>query len=78
MAFANGSWWFGCYGNPRVVLRADPGFQLTGAGTSTLRWASLDCQMAALIGQNTRKKEVGHEGRAVLARADDADGLVFE
>lgn len=79
VAFANGSWWFGCYGNPRVVLRADPGFQLTG------RW-DFDASLGIiglpdgrlLIGQNTRKKEVGHEGRAVLARADDADGLVFE
>lgn len=79
IAFANGAWWFGCYGNPRVVLRADPNFQLTG------RW-EFDASLGIiglpdgrfLIGQNTRTKGVGHEGRAVLARADGDNGLLFE
>ncbi len=26
-AFFNGSWWFGCYGEPRVLLKADENFQ---------------------------------------------------
>lgn len=79
IAFAHGAWWFGCYGNPRVVLRADPEFQLTG------RW-EFDASLGIiglpdgrfLIGQNTRTKGVGHEGRVVLARADGEGGLVFE
>jgi hypothetical protein len=25
--FANGCWWFGCYGNPRVLLKVDPSFE---------------------------------------------------
>ena len=78
-AWANGAWWFGCYGSPRLLLRADSAFKLTG------RWefdASLGIEALPdgriLIGQNTLTKDVGHVGRVVLAREDGANGLVFE
>ena len=29
-AFANGCWWFGCYGNPRMLLKTDESFRLLG------------------------------------------------
>jgi hypothetical protein len=29
-AFADGCWWFGCYGNPRVLLKTDESFHLLG------------------------------------------------
>jgi hypothetical protein len=29
-AYANGAWWFGCYGKPQMLLRADDEFRLTG------------------------------------------------
>ena len=77
--FAEGSWWFGCYGNPRRLLRADRSFQLTG------NW-EFDASLGIvglgdgrfLIGQNTRTKDVGHQGRVAGARADATKGLVFE
>ena len=28
--FAHGRWWFGCYGDPKVLLVTDPEFQLKG------------------------------------------------
>lgn len=28
--WANGAWWFGCYGKPAMLLRADAEFKLTG------------------------------------------------
>ena len=78
-AFANGAWWFGCYGNPRVLLRADPRLQLTG------RWefdAALGIVGLAdrrfLIGQNSNATGRGYEGRVALARPDIEKGLAFE
>ena len=78
-AFANGAWWFGCYGVPAVLLRADPRFQLTG------RWqfdAALGIVGVAdgrfLIGQNSFARSGGYVGRAALARPDAEKGLVFE
>lgn len=78
-AWANGAWWFGCYGSPRVLLRADADYKLTG------RWefdASLGIEALPdgrfLIGQNTAQKGAGHTGRVVLAREGGASGLTFD
>lgn len=30
VTFADGSWWFGCYGKPAILLRADENFKFTG------------------------------------------------
>ena len=78
-AFANGAWWFGCYGIPAVLLRADPHFQLTG------RW-QFDAALGIvglpdgrfLIGQNSFAKGGGYEGRVALAWPETEKGLVFE
>ena len=29
-AFIHGHWWFGCYGKPAILLKADPSFRLVG------------------------------------------------
>lgn len=78
-AFVNGAWWFGCYGVPKILLRADQQFRLTG------KWefdASLGIVPLVggrfLIGQNTRIKGVGHKGRVVIAKPDPEKGLVIE
>lgn len=79
VAFADGSWWFGCYGKPKVLLRADAAFKFTG------KWefdASLGIMGLGngrfLIGSNTNTKGVGHQGRVVIVRSDEARGLVLE
>jgi len=77
--FAEGSWWFGCYGNPRCLLRADQDFRLAG------RWefdASLGISGLGdrrfLIGQNTRGLNGMHQGRVVLARFAESKGLIVD
>lgn len=79
VAWANGAWWFGCYGTPKILLRADEKFQFDG------RWefdASLGIEQGPegsyLIGTNLHTKDVGFEGRIVRARADAARGLALE
>ncbi|MBM3860302.1 MAG: glycerophosphodiester phosphodiesterase [Verrucomicrobia bacterium] len=77
-AWANNAWWFGCYGRPRLLLRADDSFRLTG------KWefdASLGIDGLGdgrfLIGQNIRLKGDGHKGRVLIAKAHDKKGLSF-
>ena len=79
VAYADGSWWFGCYGKPKILLRADEQFRLTG------KWefdASLGIAPLAggrfLIGQNKSIKGVGHQGLTVIARGDAEKGLLME
>jgi len=78
-AYAEGAWWFGCYGVPPVLLRADSRFELTG------RWqfdAALGIASVGngrlLIGQNSVARGGGYKGRVALAWLDGEKGLVFE
>jgi len=77
--YADGAWWFGCYGKPQVLLRADERFQFTG------RWvfnASVGIARIGpnqfLIAENQVKKGVGNTARVHLARAQEGQGIVLE
>lgn len=79
VTFADGAWWFGCYGDPAVLLRADEGFRITG------RWdfnASVGIVPISggrfLIAQNTVVKGKGNHAETVVARMDEKAGLVIE
>lgn len=84
VAYANGAWWFGCYGKPAVLLRADEKFQFTG------KWdfnASVGIAPISggrfLLAQNTvikgdDGKTKANEARVVIARADAKAGLVID
>ncbi len=83
-AHADGVWWFGCYGKPAVLLRADEQFQLTG------KWefnASVGIAPIGggrfLIAQNTALKNddgktKANAARVVIARADEKTGMTIE
>jgi len=79
VTWANGSWWFGCYGNPRALLRADSAFRLTG------KW-DFDASLGVaglpdgrfLIGQSKAIKGVGQKGGVFLARENNEMGMVPE
>ncbi len=79
VAYADGSWWFGCYGKPKMLLRADDKFQFTG------KWefnASVGIAPIGggrfLIAQNTAVKGKGNEAKVVIASVDEKAGLVIE
>lgn len=79
VTFSDGTWWFGCYGKPKILLRADEQFKLTG------KWefdASLGITPLTngrfLIGKNTANKGVGNLGRLIIARSDEKTGLIQE
>lgn len=78
-AYAHGSWWFGCYGKPQVLIRTDDNFQILG------KWefdASLGIEGLPngklLIGQNSNTKGVGYTGRVIPANIDPAKGLKLD
>ncbi len=78
-AFGDGHWWFGCYGDPKSLLKAD----------TTLKKVErfeFDCSLGIvpvgagkfLVARGGSTKDKGLTGRLVLAEADAKRGLVVE
>lgn len=84
VAHAEGAWWFGCYGKPAVLLRADDKFQFTD------KWefnASVGIAPISggrfLIAQNTAVKGADgktnqNQAQVLVARFDKKAGLAIE
>jgi len=76
VAFASDGWWFGCYGNPRVLLKADNSFKPVG------KW-EIDCSLGIvglpdrkfLVARGAFEKGMGYRGRVEVAVADDKQGF---
>jgi hypothetical protein len=78
-AFAEGSWWFGCYGSPPILLRCDTDFQLTGKWEFNASVGIVPLGNGQfLIAQNKVEKDKSNTARLLLARADEQRGLVIE
>jgi len=73
-----GHWWFGCYGNPPVLLKTDSAFHLAGKYTfdSALGIAALQ-DGSFLVGRGKYFPGKGHTGRAFVADPDPQKGLVI-
>ncbi len=77
--FAEGSWWFGCYGQPKVMLRTDESFKLLGKYT-------FDCSLGIvglgggrfLVARGSSQQGKTHSGSVVAAQADPENGLVAQ
>jgi len=75
--WAQGHWWFGCYGEPKVLLKTDAAFNLVG------RYV-FDCSLGIvglpdgrfLVARGGKLPEKRCSGRVVLADADREKGLV--
>jgi hypothetical protein len=77
-AYADDSWWFGCYGTPPVLLRTDGSFRLTGRWEFDAALGIVEIEKGRfLIGQNTGSRETGYVGRVVLARVNEEKGMVI-
>ncbi|MCA9025244.1 MAG: PmoA family protein [Planctomycetaceae bacterium] len=76
--FADGQWWFGCYGTPKILLVTDESFE-------HVQRYEFDCSLGIvpidegrfLIASGTRTKE-GHTGRLEIAVPDEKHGLVVQ
>ncbi|WP_197440971.1 CIA30 family protein [Thalassoglobus neptunius] len=77
--FAHDRWWFGCYGDPTVLLVTDPKFQMKG------RYA-LDCSLGIvgmsgnrlLVGSGRCEKDKGCTGGGKIAFPDEQAGYKFD
>jgi len=78
-AFADGHWWFGCYGDPRVTLKTDADFKMKG------RYI-FDCSLGIvglptgglLVAKGPCQPGKGCEGSAFVARSDAEKGPVVQ
>jgi hypothetical protein len=79
VAFADGAWWFGCYGKPKLLLRADSSFKFTGKWEFDGSYGIVPVgENRFLVAQNKATKDKGNEAKLVAARADAEKGLVLE
>ncbi len=75
-AFANNHWWFGCYGNPKIMLKTDVNFDMKGRYEfdCSLGIVGLpDGQFLAASGRTVRDK--GCTGWAAVAVEDRENGF---
>lgn len=74
--WSEGSWWFGCYGKPAVLLSADDQMKFSGKWVFNASWgleALSDGRF--LVGIDKNEKGVGHVGKVVIAEKDGKLGL---
>ena len=75
--FADDRWWFGCYGEPKILLVTDADFELKGRH-------EFDCSLGIASGENQHLRAArgncsnatGCTGRVVLVKRDSGRGLV--
>lgn len=76
--FAQGAWWFGCYGTPRTLLKTDPNFKL-------LARTSFDCTLGIMPGpdgtmrvaRSVPSKDGKHGAEIVSAKPTEEGGLEY-
>jgi len=76
--FAHGRWWFGCYGNPAILLVTDADFKLRGR-------YEFDCSLGIeslagnrmLAASGRCEKGQGCTGSVRVALPDSAEGLMY-
>jgi hypothetical protein len=77
IAYADGAWWFGCYGKPAVLLRADEKLQFTGKWEFNASVGIVPIEGGQfLIAQNKVVKGQGNQATVVIAKPDHRAGLV--
>lgn len=75
-AFADGHWWFGCYGSPPELLKTDRNFRIVG------RW-NLDAALGivgigdgrVLVASGSRDEDGNHLGFVHVAKTDETTGF---
>lgn len=76
VTFADGQWWFGCYGNPKILLVADEAF-------GNVQRFEFDAALGIiglgdgqfLVAREPRRSGTGRGGSLVRAKFNSADGL---
>ncbi|HPA17324.1 MAG TPA: glycerophosphodiester phosphodiesterase family protein [Verrucomicrobiae bacterium] len=78
VAHAADGWWFGCYGEPRILLRADDAFRLTGKWEFDAAYGIAGlADGRILVGRDKAIKGIGHKCGISIARPESERGLVL-
>jgi len=76
-AYSRGHWWFGCYGTPSVLLETDADFRTLGKHTFDAALGIVGLPDGSfLVGRGKHSPGTGHTGSAMVADADEKQGLV--
>lgn len=76
--FAHDRWWFGCYGNPEILLVTDADFQMQGRFQFQCSLGIEGLPGNQLLSATGRcEKATGCTGRVTVAVPDDRSGLKF-
>ncbi len=76
-AYADHTWWFGCYGNPRMLLKTDDSLHLLGKYRFDAAVGIVPLSDGEfLIGTNYRDEKKRHSATVRIARPDKTKGLV--
>lgn len=77
-AFSGGQWWFGCYGDPKILLK-------TGKGFRVVERFEFDCSLGIvgggggfLVARGQCSQEKGCTGKLLLAEEDTEKGLAIQ
>ncbi len=74
-AFAEGAWWFGCYGDPRVLLKADEDLRLLGRRDLDASLGIVGVGGGRLLVAEGLRDEDGYSGVVHPYEVDAGDGL---
>jgi len=78
-AFAHGRWWFGCYGDPKILLVTDAEFNMLGRYEFDCSLGIVGLKDEQLLAASGRcEKDKGCTGKAQLASGDDNKGLTLK
>ena len=76
--FANGCWWFGCYGKPQILLKTDESFGLLGKYVCDASLGIVGLPDGRLLVARGRcQPQKGCVGSVLVADADHEKGLVI-
>ena len=76
--YCRGHWWFGCYGNPPVLLKTDESFKLVGKHNFYCALGLVGLPEGRfLVGRDQYHNGKGHIGNVLVADADAQKGLVI-
>ncbi len=76
--FADGKWWFGCYGSPKILLVTDTQFNLLGRYEFDCAYGIASASTGRLFSaKNIRNKQKEHIGSIHFAVPDEKNGLKF-
>lgn len=77
-AFTQGHWWFGCYGKPAMLLKADPSFRMVGKYGFNASYGIVGLPDGRiLIARNAGNPVQGFIGSVAVAEFDAKAGLVI-